>query len=303
MGRKKIGLALGGGSAKGIAHIGVVKALIELHVPVDCVAGTSAGSAVGAFVAAAVSPERMRAIVKQVRWRDVIHPVIPRVGLLDSRPMEHLLVELLGDRLIEDLALPYAAVAVDIESGREVVLTSGPLSSAVRASCSIPGFFTPVERDGRLLVDGGVRNNVPVTAARALGADFVIAVDLSGRVDPTPLRRNIFGIMLRSWEIMAHDKRTEEVAGADILIRPRVEKLGSVNLEAADAYIKAGYEAAMGQREALADLMERARHRPIVSYLDPRTWNLRARRGRRRGKRGGGGGNPRWERVARPSGG
>lgn len=270
MSRRKIGLALGGGIAKGLAHIGVVKALVELDVPVDCVAGTSAGSLVGAFVAAAFTPAEMQTIAARIRWRDLVRPVFPRLGLLDSSPLEQLLAKLLGGRRIEDLALPFAAVAVDIVTGKEVLITEGPVASAVRASCSLPGFFTPVQHEGRLLVDGGVRNNIPVKAARKLGADFVIAVDLTGSLDAAPLKRNIVGVMLRSWEIMTHDKREVEVAGADILIRPRVEKFGPVNLHALPAYTKAGYEAAMAQAPALADLMERVRRRSVFEYLRPR---------------------------------
>ncbi len=284
--RRKVGLALGGGVAKGLAHIGVLRALLTLGVPVDCVAGTSSGSVVGALAAAAVSPDEMEALARGTRWRDIVRPVIPRLGLLDGARLERLLVKVLGDRLIEDLALPYAAVATDIITGTEVVLKSGPLASAVRASCSVPGFFTPVELDGRLLVDGGVVDNVPVGVARSLGADFVIAVDLSGRLDATPFARNIFGVMLRSYEIMLHSKRAIEAKGADVLIRPRVEKLGSVNLEAADAYIRAGWEATMAQREALADLMERVRYRSVLHYVNPRNWGGRKGSPKRAGEAG-----------------
>lgn len=272
MARKRIGLALGGGVAKGLAHIGVIKALMELNVPVDCVAGTSSGSIVGAFLAAGMGPDEMRAIGRRTRWRDVVRPVVPRNGLLDSSRLEKQLIAIMGDRLIEDLVLPFAAIATDIQAAREVVITSGPVARAVRASCSIPGFFTPVEIDGRLLVDGGVIDNVPVGAARSLGADLVIAVDLTTRPDATSFSPGIFGIMLRAYEILLHEKRLQEVRGADVLVRPRVEHLGPVKIEAADEYIKAGWEATMGQRDLLADLMEKARIRPLLRYLDPRTW-------------------------------
>jgi len=262
--RKKVGLALGGGVAKGLAHIGVIRALIELGVPIDCVAGTSSGSIVGALAAAAVPPDRMEAIAKTTRWRDLVKPVVPRLGLLDGTRLEQLLTRIVGDRRIEDLALPFACVATDIVTGEEVVLRSGPLAPAVRASCSMPGFFTPVEIDGRLLVDGGVVDNVPVQPARSLGADFVIAVDLSGPLDAATFNRNLLGILLRSYDILLHEKRSIEVKGATVLIRPRVEKLGPVNLEAADAYIKAGWEAAMAQRGALLDLLEQVKGRSLL---------------------------------------
>ncbi len=272
MARKKIGLALSGGAAKGVVHIGVVKALLELGIPIDCVAGTSAGSIVGALVAAAVSPDRMVELARATRWRDVVRPVIPRTGLLDSNRMEQFLELHLGARNIEDLALPYAAVACDLDTGRQVVITSGRLARAVRASCAVPGFFNPVEVDGRLLVDGGVCNNVPCEVPRALGADLVIAVDLSASLGAARLKRNIFSVMLRSFEIMQHDKRASERTGADVLIRPRVEGLSLIDLDSVDDYVQVGWEAAMAQKEALADLMERARERTLLQYADPRNW-------------------------------
>lgn len=275
MARKKIGLALGGGVAKGLGHIGVIRALLELGVPIDCVAGTSSGSVVGALLAAAMTPDQIEAIAKATRWRDLVKPVIPRLGLLDGGRLEHLLVKVLGDRRIEDLALPFACVATDIVTGEEVVIRTGPLAPAIRASCSMPGFFTPVEIDGRLLVDGGVVDNVPVDVARSLGADFVIAVDVSGRIDATPFNRNILGVLLRSYEIMLHEKRAIEAKGASVLIQPRVEKLGPVNLDAADAYIKSGWEATMAQRGHLLDLMEQVRQRSLLHYANPRNWAAR----------------------------
>lgn len=275
MARKKIGLALGGGVAKGLGHIGVIRALLELGVPIDCVAGTSSGSVVGALIAAAMTPDQIEAIAKTTRWRDLVKPVIPRLGLLDGGRLEHLLVKVLGDRRIEDLALPFACVATDIVTGEEVVIRTGPLAPAIRASCSMPGFFTPVEIDGRLLVDGGVVDNVPVDVAKSLGADFVIAVDVSGRIDATPFNRNILGVLLRSYEIMLHEKRAIEAKGASVLIRPRVEKLGLVNLDAADAYIKSGWEATMAQRGHLLDLMEQVRQRSLLHYANPRNWAAR----------------------------
>ncbi len=278
MPRKRIGLALAGGVAKGLAHIGVIRALLEIGIPIDCVAGTSSGSVVGALIAAAMAPDRIEALAKATRWRDLVKPVIRRLGLLDGGRLEQLLVKVLGDRRIEDLALPFACVATDIVTGEEVVLRTGPLAPAVRASCSMPGFFTPVEIDGRLLVDGGVVDNVPVGVARSLGADFVIAVDLSGPIDATPFNRNVLGILLRSYEIMLHEKRAVEARGASVLIRPRVAKLGPVNLDAADAYIKAGWEATMAQRGRLLDLMELARPSSLLRYANPRNWV--ARKGR-----------------------
>lgn len=275
--RRRVGLALAGGVAKGIAHIGVIKALLELRVPIDAIAGTSSGSLVGGLTASGFTPDKIEELTRKTKWRDLVRPVLPRLGLLDSGPMQRFLTTILGDRRIEDLAIPFAAVATDIETGREVILTQGPLAQAVRASCAVPGFFRPVRIDGRLLVDGGVSNNVPANIPRRLGADFVIAVDLSGRLGEGLTRPSVLSILLRSFEIMQHEKRAIEVKGADVVIRPRVEGIGLINLEAVDAYIAAGYEATMAQKETLADLMEQVRRRSFFSFLSPRRWRSATR--------------------------
>ncbi|MEW6032980.1 MAG: patatin-like phospholipase family protein [Bacillota bacterium] len=288
MSRKRIGLALSGGAAKGLVHVGVIKGLLHLGVPVDCIAGTSAGSLVGALVAAAMTPEEIEKLARATRWRDVVRPVLPRAGLLDSTRLERFLQTHLGGRVIEDLAIPYAAVACDLRTGRRVTITRGPLARAVRASCAVPGIFRPVEIDGRLLVDGGVCCNVPTAVPRELGADFVIAVDLSGDLGSAPARWNIFAVMLRSWEIMQREKRAAEVSGADVLIRPPVAGLSLIDLDSVDDYVRVGWEAALAHREALADLMEKAADRSLFYYLNPRQWTRRGSSGRRSsGRRAG----------------
>ena len=178
---KRVGLALGGGSARGVAHMGVIEALHEAGVFPQAVAGVSIGAVVGAFYAA----ERidvLRKTVESLDWRQLLRffgMTFPRSGLVDGRRIADFIREKIGARGIEDLELPFAAVATDLADGAEVLMRDGDVVSAVRASLSVPGIFTPVLRDGRLLGDGGLANPVPVNAARALGADVVIAVDLN----------------------------------------------------------------------------------------------------------------------------
>ena len=175
----RIGVALGAGSAAAMAEIGALEALVDAGIPVHCVAGTSAGAIVGAAFAA----DRLgglRTGLEGLSRRGVLRlfdVAWPREGLLRGRRALDFVAPHLGER-IEELALPYAAVATDLRRGDEVVLTRGRVFDAVRASIAIPGIFTPWRVDGRLLVDGGLLNPVPVSAARALGAEFVIAINV-----------------------------------------------------------------------------------------------------------------------------
>ncbi|MCC7271037.1 MAG: patatin-like phospholipase family protein [Alphaproteobacteria bacterium] len=181
---KKLGLALGSGSARGLAHIGVLRALREVGIEVDVVAGTSIGALVGA-VDAAGKLDMLAATFQRFDWRRMasyFDVVLPRSGLLDGAKIGALVRAHVPPENISALSKPFAAVATDLASGEEVVIRSGDVIEAVRASISVPGIFTPVRWNGRILVDGGLVNPVPITAARSLGADVVIAVDLNHEI-------------------------------------------------------------------------------------------------------------------------
>lgn len=191
MKRKRVGLALGGGGARGMAHVGVIRVLEREGIPIDCLAGTSAGALVGAVYAAGIRGHDLLQMAFRLRWRDIGRPVWPRQGFLSFERLESYLVQVLGDLTFAELDLPYAAVTADLATGQQVALKEGRLAPAVRASCSVPGLVTPVEIDGRLLVDGGVVNNLPISVVRDLGADVVIAVGLGcppGEIPRGPLR-------------------------------------------------------------------------------------------------------------------
>lgn len=171
-------MALGGGVARGPAHVGVLAVLEREGIPIDYVAGTSAGALIGAAYCAGLGPTKMCELAQQSGWRTIASLVWPRRGFISFGKMEPWLESLVGEVDIRDLSIPFAAVTSDLEKGEVVVLRRGRLATAVRASSSVPGIVTPVEIDGRLLYDGGVLDNLPVRAVREMGADYVIGVDL-----------------------------------------------------------------------------------------------------------------------------
>ena len=177
----KIGLALGGGAARGWAHLGVLRALHERGVQVECVAGTSIGALVGASFALG-KLNLLEEFVAEIDWKRILSfldVTFPRSGLIEGNELLEFFQSYVQEREIETLPLPYCAVAASLNTGREVVLNRGSLTEAVRASISVPGIFTPLRRGDEFLVDGGLVNPVPVSAVRGLGADYVIAVDLN----------------------------------------------------------------------------------------------------------------------------
>jgi NTE family protein len=182
--RPKIGLALGSGSARGLAHLGVIRAIEDAGIELDFIAGTSMGALIGAIHAAGKLGE-LEATFRTFDWKKTVSffdVVLPKSGLLDGARISALARAHIHATSIETLPKPFAAVATDIVSGEEIVIRSGDVIEAVRASLSVPGIFTPVRSNGRVLVDGGLTNPVPVSVARAMGADIVIAVDLNHEI-------------------------------------------------------------------------------------------------------------------------
>jgi len=178
---RKIGLALGSGSARGWAHIGVIKALTEAGIQIDYVAGTSIGAVVGAVYASG-NIKTLEDVVLQFDWKKIIYfldVVFPKSGLIDGNRIAEFVRSHVKEKNIEDLLLPFCAIATDLATGNELTIREGNIIEAVRASIAIPGIFTPSKRNNRILVDGGLVNPVPVSAVREMGADLVIAVDLN----------------------------------------------------------------------------------------------------------------------------
>ncbi|MEW5987284.1 MAG: patatin-like phospholipase family protein [Chloroflexota bacterium] len=238
--KSKIGLALGGGVVRGMAHLGVLRVLEQAGIHFHCVTGTSAGALMGALYCAGLGAAGLHQLATQVGWRDIASLVWPRQGFVSFAKLEKWLVSLLGDLQFSDLRVPLAVMATDLRNGDLVVLQEGRLAPAVRASCSVPGFVVPLAMDGRLLGDGGVRDNLPVAAARAMGADYVIAVDLVG---PKFDRRTPLGIGFAALEILI-----EEAGGgrrtADCLITPDLCDCSYLRFSQVEKLIRRGEEAA-----------------------------------------------------------
>ena len=181
---KNIGLALGSGSARGWAHIGVIRALAEAGIEIRYIAGTSIGSLVGAAFALN-KIDVLEDFARQLDWKQIVSfmdVTFPRSGLIDGEKITDFFRSHVREINIEELPLPYCAVATELTTGREVVLSGGDLIDAIRASISVPGIFTPLKKNGSFLIDGGLVNPVPVSVVRNMGADYVIAVDLNADI-------------------------------------------------------------------------------------------------------------------------
>lgn len=261
----KIGLALGSGGARGLAHLGVMARLNEWGVKVHCVAGTSIGAIMGAIYASGSVDEAI-AWAERLDWARAATLFaefnMPVTGFFTGRRVDERLRGFIPFRDFSEAPLPFAAVATDIATGEEVVLRTGDMMEAVRASYAIPGVFTPVERGGRQLVDGGLVNPLPISACRGLGADAVIAVDINLRPGPPGYRRakkslRILEILANSISILENEVTRGTIAAQapDVCVQPAVGDIFTLDFLTARAAIEAGRAAADELRaeiEALA---------------------------------------------------
>lgn len=255
----KVGLALGGGVARGIAHVGVLQALEEAGIPVHVVAGTSAGSIVGALYAAGIDPWLLERVARTLNWRALVRLRVRRDGILDAQGLEDFLRGNIGDLEFSQLRIPFAAVACDVLTGEEVVLREGPVAPAVRASASLPGIFLPVRQGSRLLVDGGIVNNVPVSVCREMGADYVIAVDLNRPRARQRPPRNLFHILLYTLTFLQRPQIEASLLRADVAIRPDLNDFSVVELERVGEMVDAGRRAAFAEIPRIREDLQRLR--------------------------------------------
>ncbi|HWI62857.1 MAG TPA: patatin-like phospholipase family protein [Symbiobacteriaceae bacterium] len=259
LGRPVVGLALGGGVVRGMAHIGVLQVLHEEGLPIDIIAGTSVGSLVGAVFAGGVSLDELERLVPTLSWRKLVGPTWPQVGLLSNVKLGRFVESLIGPKRIEELPISYAAVAVDRDSGQEIVLRDGPVALAVRASTAIPGIFQPVPRGNRLLIDGGLVNNVPASVVRSMGADVVIAVDVRDYNYFAPGQKGgLLLSFLRAYDIMINKAAHSELEWADIPIRATCPGANPYGFKMAGALIEAGREQARLALPAIREALHNA---------------------------------------------
>ena len=256
---KKVGLALSGGAARVLAHVGVISVLHKEGIPIDMIAGTSVGAIIGAVYARHRDPEKMKEYALDPNWKKrgpMIDPSFPRTGFIKGKKIEKLLESFLGgDIVFRDLQIPLACVATDITTGEEIVIDSGPVVEAVRASISLPGIFTLVKCEGRYLVDGGLTTPVPVEVVRRMGADFIIAVnvnpDVSVRLDKTTVKLkkaqkspNIFQVLMQSIYITTHSLACSSLENADIVIEPDTADISAGEFDRTPELITLGEMAA-----------------------------------------------------------
>jgi NTE family protein len=219
--RKRVGLALSGGIARGPAHVGVLAVLEEAGLPIDVVAGVSAGSLVGALHCAGWRAAQMHALVAELGWRQVARPLLSSEGFVSFEKLEQWLVTLIGEVQFHDLKKPFAVTATDLHTGEPVTFREGCVARVVHASCAVPGFVEPVEIDGHVLGDGGASNNLPVAAARTLGAEVVIGVDLF-----RPAHRPALGPMRYGLNALENFVRRSGggLDSADVVISPKLDR-------------------------------------------------------------------------------
>ncbi len=254
--KSKIGLVLGAGSARGLAHIGVLQVLIENKIPFDFIVGSSMGAVIAAIYACGgdmyMTGKLASALNTSVLW-DV---GIPRMGFVSGKKIEHFLRLLTKGKSFEDLDIPLAVVATDIENGEKIVIREGPVHTAVRASISIPGIFTPVRYGNRLLVDGAVAERLPVGVARDMGADIVIGVDVTFAEDRQTHIRNTLDVILQAIEILERQIFTQITRHqATVLLQPRLGNIKSNEFGRAEECILKGRECAEAKLDEIRSVL------------------------------------------------
>ena len=254
--RPTVGLALSGGTAKSVAHIGVLTALHEANIPVDCIAATSGGAIVGAIYAAGFAVAELRSVAEALRWKDLARITWPRLGLLNNAGIDRFLTELLGDLTFDELRIPLAVVATDLLTGEKVVFRKGRVAQAVMISSSIPNVFEPVELDGTLYTDGGLVEYLPVETVREFEPRIVIAVNLGHREGRSPRPRHLLHMSMMVTGIAARQNARTSETKADIVIRPPTGEFPSFDLMASSRLVQVGYEAAVARLPDIRALLD-----------------------------------------------
>ena len=268
--RPRIGLALGGGFARGMSHIGILKVLTEEGVPIDYIGGTSVGAVIAAMYASGVTVKELEELAALVRFRDFARWTVSRFGFCSNDRMEPFLGKLLKCQTFEELKVPLAIAATDFETGDPVVFRSGRLVDAIRASCAYPGMFLPVEINGRLLIDGLLAHPVPAQPLHEMGADRVIGVYLSGHWTKKGGPRHVFDVIGQCFSIAQDKMCTTWQAYSDVTLNPDVAGFGYDEFVRSPQMIRAGEAAARAALPEIKKWLEAPQPQLVPSVVPQR---------------------------------
>lgn len=256
--KAKVGIAFGGGGARGFTHLGAIKAFEEFGIKFDFVAGTSAGSLAGAFYAAGYSYKQMYDIVKDIKEKDIRKNIIPFTpSKLDG--VGEILIKNLGDINIEDLKTPFAAIAVDIKSTKEVCFAKGNLAKAVMGSCAVPGVFQPIVYDDMILCDGGLQNTIPADIPKIFDCDYVVAVDVNKSRTYGTDSTKMLDVISCSIRILMKSNAVRGYVNADLVIAPETKRFKATKTDGMDEMIEEGYKATIDLIPQIMELFTRRR--------------------------------------------
>lgn len=259
-----MGLALGGGGARGVVHIGFLKALEEEGIKLDCISGTSMGAVVGGCYAAGIGIDYIRDIILNLKTLDIVDlNAMPfsRLSLLRSKKLQKLFLQHIGDIEFKDLKIPFTCTAVDLYSQQLYIFKEGSVAKAVQASSCIPGVFKPVEHEGMLLIDGGVLCRVPVRQTKELGADVVVAVDaIKNTAEPVEEIPNMAAMFIRVFDILDNQnvrrERAEPDYPCDLLLEPELKGISQFIVKNLDKAYDEGYQLGKDNIEKIKALIE-----------------------------------------------
>ena len=269
-GRPRLGLALSGGAARGVAHVGVLKVFQEEKIPIDCVAGTSAGALVGGAYASGMTVPELEELGRSLRWRDFGRMTLSRLGVQSNARMEEYVRARYPVKRFEEMPIPFAVVATDLRTGLPVVMRDeGDVAFAVRASCAVPGWYVPVvDSEGRQLVDGGLVANIPSAAARALGAELVVAIDVNAEgakfLGPP---QSAIGVLIQSLMVVQRTAAVHQREAADVIISPEVGHIRWDEMARAEELLEAGERAARAALHTIRELLE-PHHEPRQRWFN-----------------------------------
>ncbi len=240
----RVALVLGAGASRGFAHIGVLKVLESNKIPIHMIVGTSAGSFVGSLYAYGFNSFQLQKMSFSLEKGDIIDLAVPDNGFVKGEKLEEYINIMVMNTPLEKMRIPFYSVATDVQSGQEIIFGKGDTGKAVRASCSIPGIFRPVKIENRMYVDGGVVSPVAVDAARKMGADIVIAVDIASDIDNIQ-PDNTIDTLLQAISIMYAKLTAIQIKGADVVIRPKVGHISSFDFSMRHDAVLEGEKAAL----------------------------------------------------------